>query len=123
MKLTKIQGLERVKLLRILALKHGLICWYCGLALSNKSIHIDHIIPKSKGGANDLDNYALACSFCNWAKHDKDLDMFLGWLQWVKSSISPHQFENNIEKSYTQELIKPKRLRYVRRCLAKISNA
>jgi hypothetical protein len=28
----------------------------------------DHIIPRSKGGKNTLDNYQTMCSVCNWNK-------------------------------------------------------
>lgn len=31
----------------------------------------DHIMPKSKGGANELDNYQPMCTFCNSKKADK----------------------------------------------------
>lgn len=33
----------------------------------------DHIVPKSKGGKNELDNYATCCSVCNNLKGDADL--------------------------------------------------
>lgn len=33
--------------------------------------HIDHIIPLSRGGSNDISNIVLACPSCNESKHDK----------------------------------------------------
>lgn len=49
-------------------------CVYCG----EPSQHVDHVIPVSKGGTNDLDNLVAACSTCNLAKSDKLLSE-LGW--------------------------------------------
>ena len=43
-------------------------CVYCG---SNKNIHIDHIIPFSKGGATTLENLQMLCQKCNLEKSDK----------------------------------------------------
>jgi len=46
-------------------------CEYCGLDLfasvaNYRSIEIDHIIPKSKGGAaDDNENLAISCRTCN----------------------------------------------------------
>jgi 5-methylcytosine-specific restriction endonuclease McrA len=33
--------------------------------IPDDNVTIEHIIPKSKGGTNDLENLALACSRCN----------------------------------------------------------
>lgn len=45
-------------------------CQYCcGWLLPR--FHVDHIHPKSKGGANHPSNYCLACQLCNLSKHDK----------------------------------------------------
>lgn len=32
---------------------------------------VEHIIPKSRGGTDELDNLAFACGFCNGAKYNK----------------------------------------------------
>ena len=59
-------------------------CWYCGRTLKEK--HIDHIVPQSKDGVNDIDNLALVCSRCNYAKQDDDLMQFLQWFAHIRSS-------------------------------------
>lgn len=43
-------------------------CIYCGKY--DPKITIDHIIPKSKGGTNTLDNLGTACRECNIKKSD-----------------------------------------------------
>lgn len=32
----------------------------------------DHIVPRSKGGKNELGNYQTMCTKCNWDKGNKD---------------------------------------------------
>ena len=47
-------------------------CEYCRApqGICAYTFHIDHIAPRSKGGANAPANYALACFPCNNAKRD-----------------------------------------------------
>lgn len=49
---------------------HG-CCEYClsQLAFCPDPFSIEHIIPRSKGGRNDLDNLAIACQGCNNFKY------------------------------------------------------
>lgn len=48
-------------------------CQYCLMhqSLQGASFHVEHIIPRSKGGASDLANLALACPSCNLHKADR----------------------------------------------------
>jgi len=47
-------------------------CYWCNTSLKNKSTHIDHYIPLSKGGEHTLNNLVVSCSKCNLTKHTKD---------------------------------------------------
>lgn len=44
--------------------RDGPDCWFCGEAMG-EDCTIEHLVPKSKGGANSLANYALAHQRCN----------------------------------------------------------
>lgn len=47
-------------------------CYICGDGpLSDSEIHLDHVVPLSRGGAHVLDNVRVACATCNCKKHDK----------------------------------------------------
>ena len=46
-------------------------CFYTGRDLLFDDFHIDHFIPKSKGGEDSFNNYVLCCANINIAKSDK----------------------------------------------------
>ena len=48
--------------------RDGWKCRGCGVA---HNLTIDHIIPKSRGGKNSMDNYQTLCKACNLAKGDR----------------------------------------------------
>ncbi len=60
------------------AQQHGK-CFYCEGPLL-PVYHVDHIHPRSKGGANHIDNYCLACAHCNLSKNNKSAVDFLSYL-------------------------------------------
>lgn len=45
-------------------------CTYCGSYITGNSVHIDHIVPISRGGAHDPNNFAVSCNHCNHSKSD-----------------------------------------------------
>lgn len=58
--------------------KYGAQCYICNLPFkSMKEITIDHRVPVSKGGLDELDNYGLAHYECNQ----------------TKGSMTPEEFE------------------------------
>jgi 5-methylcytosine-specific restriction endonuclease McrA len=47
--------------------RDGWTCQYCG---SRSALTVDHVIPKSKGGASSWDNIVASCAPCNRRKGD-----------------------------------------------------
>lgn len=47
-------------------------CYWCGVSLKGKEVHIDHYVPLSKGGEHTLSNLVISCSHCNLTKGVKD---------------------------------------------------
>lgn len=45
-------------------------CYLCGEFVDFDSFEIEHKIPVSKGGSDELDNVWCACRQCNTIKHD-----------------------------------------------------
>jgi len=45
-------------------------CEYCGLTQEQEPLlfHIEHIVPRQHGGADNDENLALACHHCNLRK-------------------------------------------------------
>lgn len=52
------------------------LCAYCECELSGE-YEIDHVIPLSRGGHNDVTNIAVACPPCNRSKFTKTAEEFM----------------------------------------------
>jgi len=48
-------------------------CQYCGNNPPIVVLEVDHIIPVSKGGPDDIDNLVTSCFDCNRGKSDREL--------------------------------------------------
>ena len=48
-------------------------CEYCRMhqSLQGATFHLEHVVPRSRGGSDDPDNLALACPGCNLHKSDR----------------------------------------------------
>jgi diadenosine tetraphosphate (Ap4A) HIT family hydrolase len=47
-------------------------CELCGATKDDRPLHVDHIIPRSRGGENEMENLQVLCSKCNTTKGNKD---------------------------------------------------
>jgi hypothetical protein len=48
--------------------RDGFACTYCGRQAPQVKLHIDHLVPWSRGGSNSPDNLRTACEECNLGK-------------------------------------------------------
>lgn len=46
-------------------------CWICQTVLTERTIHLDHVIPLSRGGKHTPSNLKVACKSCNEWKGDR----------------------------------------------------
>jgi 5-methylcytosine-specific restriction endonuclease McrA len=62
-------------------------CAYCG---ADGDLHIEHVVPISKGGPHSIGNIIPACESCNYSKRDHDIETwyrsqsFFSELRWRK---------------------------------------
>lgn len=97
----KIRQTARISQAHSLARKHGAegtftfdqwqaICDYYGnkcLACGEqKPLTIDHIVPISKGGRNDITNIQPLCAYCNNSKQQKIIDYRPTVPEWAKQA-------------------------------------
>lgn len=76
-KISKIEGSHTAKEIRELFDKQKCKCANCLVDITLKSrmsttLHLDHIMPISKNGTNNISNIQLLCRDCNLRKHAKD---------------------------------------------------
>jgi len=57
--------------------RDGEKCYLCGK--TPKVIHLDHILPISRGGSDKPENIKIACKKCNLSKQNKFLTEFKKW--------------------------------------------
>ena len=64
-----------VRAVRAIAARDGGACIYCGATAetSGAHLHLDHLTPRSAGGADDARNLVTACRRCNSARRDMTL--------------------------------------------------
>ncbi len=74
-------------------------CYYCGCELNLEDYHIDHVMPKAKGGKTE-NNLAPACQDCNLYKGDLSVEEFREKIQGL---ISDRSIGRLISKYYAIE--------------------
>jgi 5-methylcytosine-specific restriction endonuclease McrA/ribosomal protein L21E len=79
-------------------------CIYCGIHASKAKIEIDHVVPKSKGGTDSLNNLVLSCNACNQAKGNQDVQTFLKGKSSVLKRVKEHLGINYRDAAHTNSI-------------------
>lgn len=82
-------------------------CLYCGNHPPAVVLHVDHIVPVSKGGGCESENLATSCQSCNLGKSDVPL-----------GNVSP-----SIKDTISVEVERVKQMRLYNKWLLEIKNA
>ena len=65
-------------------------CQCCGKPAHRMQVEVDHVIPVSAGGSNDISNLATACRECNTGKRNRRLpETEFCWSIWLAVSKLP----------------------------------
>ncbi len=51
--------------------RDGFHCRHCGATKEETTLHVDHILPVSRGGTDTMDNLQTLCEACNLSKSDR----------------------------------------------------
>lgn len=80
--------------LKKLGYPEGQHCYICGQLIEKREdAELDHIIPRTKGGDNTLDNLAWAHRTCNRMKHNFTLTEFLEQAKSILEHLNNHHSE------------------------------
>lgn len=63
-----LSSLEKQAAMAFLSRNYGDWCAKCG---SRDNLTIDHILPRTAGGSDELDNLQILCASCNATKSDR----------------------------------------------------
>lgn len=74
-------------------LKDGFCCSVC---FDNKNLEVDHIIPISKGGEDEMYNYLTLCNSCNLKKNNKSIIEILKCSDMYDLILKEEKFKNVI---------------------------
>ena len=78
-----------------IALRDNFKCVYCG----GDYEHLDHVIPKVKGGTNEVCNLVMSCARCNARKHDLSITEF------YKKNLSEFSKPDKLKKIFCITII------------------
>lgn len=87
--------------LKEVAKKSGCRCWYCGRKLGiemptpDEEFTVDHAIPLSMGGSDNIENLLPCCRPCNIRKGVNDIDGFRGLSMSGDDGFDGFWFEKN----------------------------
>lgn len=78
-------------------------CELCGVSADERALEVDHIIPRSRGGTNDVTNFQALCNACNGAKNNRDDTDFRGVVESYKHRERDCPFCNQSESNTVAE--------------------
>ena len=79
-------------------------CIYCGIHASKAKMEIEHVVPRSRGGTDSLNNLVLSCHECNQAKGSQDVQTYLKGKPNVLRRVKSHLGINYRDAAHTNSI-------------------
>ena len=73
---------------RRILLKYNGRCAYCGCSISMKTMSVDHLVPKCKGGTGAFNNLMPSCLECNHLKNDDNISVLRFRMAWSSLKVT-----------------------------------
>lgn len=70
----KFGGRPWMRQVKLVIARDGATCRLALTGCTGIATTADHILPRSKGGSNELPNLRASCGHCNKSRKDRDLD-------------------------------------------------
>ena len=90
------------------------MCVNCKKLFPKEQMHIDHIIPKNKGGTDELWNLQCMCQHCNCSKQDNTKDSANDLIINIGKNIYQKQQINNADDLIVN-MIKKNTLNFIKK--------
>jgi hypothetical protein len=78
-------------------MRDGRVCRYCGS--DEEPLHIDHIIPLSRRGTNEIENLQILCKPCHFEKTRQEQND-----QYIKQSETESSVNQTTKKIFNSDL-------------------
>lgn len=85
-------------------------CYYCGATSETAQLHLDHVIPYSKGGTTDPTNLITACQTCNIGKSTLSAGNVEEILNEIKRRNIAYNLEDKLKKKKPHEVKKKQKV-------------
>jgi diadenosine tetraphosphate (Ap4A) HIT family hydrolase len=89
-------------------------CECCGISKDERPLDVDHIVPVSKRGKNDITNYQALCWLCNANKGNRDRTDFRG-VEITYTERQDHCLFCDVQVSDKNRIVEENSLAYVTR--------
>ncbi len=75
-------------------------CAYCGRVIELRAMQVDHMVPKMRGGTDDIENLMPACRLCNHYKRAESLDYFREAIETIPKKLIERQYIYKVGSAY-----------------------
>lgn len=85
-------------------------CVYCGRSAPEVVLHVDHVLPVSEGGTNDIGNLVTACADCNLGKGASIIDTGRNLTKKQLRELKDRREQIELLQKWNKELLEIKNL-------------